>query len=53
VGLNREDGAKTSVVNVSQLVTVDRDELVEKIGRLGAETIAQVCSGLELLFSRI
>ena len=44
---------KTSVVNVSQLVTVDRDELVEKIGRLGAETIAQVCSGLELLFSRI
>jgi len=44
---------KTSVVNVSQLVTIDRDELTEKIGRLDAETIAQVCSGLELLFSRI
>lgn len=38
-----------SVVNVSQLRTVDRSRLVERIGSVGAERIAQVLRGLALV----
>jgi len=41
---------KASVVNVSQVLTVDKDDLVERIGRLPAGTIDAIRSGLELLF---
>ena len=44
--------SKASVVNVPQLVTVDKAELVEKIGKLKPESMAEVCAGLALLFSR-
>jgi mRNA interferase MazF len=44
---------KASVVNVSQVLTVDKDDLVERIGRLPAGTIDAIRSGLELLFERV
>ena len=43
---------KASVVNVSQVLTVDKSELVERIGRLPASKMDAVRSGLYLLFSR-
>jgi mRNA interferase MazF len=42
-GLGRE-----SVVNVSQLITVDRRLLTERIGRLGPELMRDVDSGVRL-----
>lgn len=44
---------KASVVNVSQILTVDKSELVEKIGKLPAATVDAVRGGLALLFDRI
>ena len=41
---------KRSVVNVSQLLTVDRSRLVEKIGTLSAQRVDEVFAGLALLF---
>jgi mRNA interferase MazF len=40
---------KQSVVNVSQLSTVGKDQLVEKIGALSARRVAQILDGLSLL----
>jgi mRNA interferase MazF len=42
---------KRSVVNVSQLFTVDKDELVDKIGNLTPERVRQVLAGLDLLLT--
>ena len=44
---------KASVVNVSQVFTVDRAELVERIGRLPAAALDQIRDGLHLLFDRL
>ena len=44
---------KASVVNVSQLLTVDKSELDERIGRLPTGTIDAVLKGLLLLFERV
>ncbi len=44
---------KPSVVNVSQMGTVDKSDLVERIGRLNAASIEKICEGLHLLFERI
>ena len=44
------DLPKSSVVNVSQVVTVDKTELTEYIGRLSALAITAVREGLYLLF---
>lgn len=54
VALKKGDAnlAKPSVVNVSQILTVDRDELGERIGKLPAATVDRICEGLALLFSR-
>jgi mRNA interferase MazF len=41
---------KPSVVNVSQLVTVDKLDLEERIGRLPSTTLASILRGLRLLF---
>ncbi len=38
---------KRSVVNVSQLVTVDKDDLVEKIGALSEARLRQVLAGVD------
>lgn len=40
---------RASVVNVSQLYTVDKTDLVEKIGSLSDETLRRVLRGIELL----
>lgn len=40
---------KQSVVNVSQLFTVDKMDLVEKIGTLSPRRIQQILDGLRLL----
>jgi mRNA interferase MazF len=41
--------AKASVVNISQVFTVDKDELVERIGRLSVASSEAVRSGLQML----
>jgi mRNA interferase MazF len=42
---------KRSVVNVSQLFTVDKDELVDKLGSLTPERVRQIIAGLDLLLT--
>ena len=42
--------ARTSVVNVSQIHTVDRNHLLERIGTLEAGRMSEVLQGLVLLF---
>jgi mRNA interferase MazF len=44
---------KASVINVSQLLTIDKSELTEMIGSLPPATIRLICSGLHLLFEQI
>ena len=41
---------KQSVVNISQIVTVDKTDLVEKIGTLSPVRMKQVIEGMKLLF---
>ena len=43
---------KPSVVNISQILTIDKSELTEKIGQLPAATIHSIRAGLQLLFDR-
>ena len=43
------DLLKRSVVNVSQVYTVDKDDLTEKIGVLSFERIQQILDGIYLL----
>ena len=38
------------VVNVSQILTIDRARLAERVGSLGGERLRAVLSGLALLF---
>jgi mRNA interferase MazF len=54
VALKKGDGnlPKESVVNVSQLLTVGKSDLVERIGKLPASAIDAVRTGLYLLFDR-
>jgi len=42
--------SKPSVVNVSQVVTVDKFDLEERIGHLPSNTLASVLKGLRLVF---
>jgi mRNA interferase MazF len=44
---------KASVVNVSQVVTVDKSELFERIGRLSLGKVDAIRRGLHLLFDRV
>ena len=44
---------KASVVNVSQLLTVDKAELVECTGKLSGTSAEAVRDGLHLLFDRL
>jgi mRNA interferase MazF len=41
--------SKQSVVNVSQIFTVDRRDLVEKIGTLSRQRVRQILDGIQLL----
>jgi len=40
---------KKSVVNVSQIITVDKSDLVEKIGTLSPKRVHQILEGIKLL----
>ena len=40
---------KSSVVNASQIYTVDKSELVERIGTLSPRRVAEIVAGLKLL----
>jgi mRNA interferase MazF len=40
---------KKSVVDVSQLFTVDKSELVEKIGTLSARRVGEILDGIALV----
>ena len=40
---------KDSVANVSQIVTVDRDALAERAGRLGGDTMTAIARGMRLV----
>ena len=42
---------KDSVANVSQVVTVDRDALTERVGKLAPELLSSVEAGLRLVLS--
>ena len=44
---------KAGVVNVSQILTVDKAELVEYIGNLSSAAAGAVRDGLHLLFDRL
>ena len=44
---------RASVVNVSQILTVDKSELLECAGKLSATAVAAVRDGLHLLFDRL
>ena len=44
--------AKASVVNVSQILTVDKAELVDCTGKLSGTAARAVCDGLHLLLDR-
>ncbi|HEY6346996.1 MAG TPA: type II toxin-antitoxin system PemK/MazF family toxin [Bryobacteraceae bacterium] len=43
---------KPSVVNVSQILTVDKSELIGLIGRVSSSSIDAIRNGLQLLFER-
>ncbi len=43
------DLPKQSVVNVSQIFTVDKTQLGERIGTLSAQRVRQILDGLQLL----
>ena len=43
---------KASVVNISQILTVDKAELVDCTGKLSGATVDAVRDGLHLLFDR-
>jgi len=40
---------KDSVVNISQIITVDKSDLIEKIGMLSQSRINQIVEGIKLL----
>jgi mRNA interferase MazF len=40
---------KESVINISQIITIDKADLVEKIGRLSSSRIKQIVDGVKLL----
>ena len=44
---------KESVVNVSQILTVDKAELQKPLGKLPGATVDLIRNGLDLLFDRV
>ena len=44
---------KDSVVNITQLLTVDKSEMAERVGKLPAGQIDAIRGGLQLLFDRM
>jgi len=52
--LSRKDSGlpKDSVANVSQLLTVDRDILTERVGRIAPAKLALLLRGIDLALGR-
>lgn len=46
---NEANLQKQSAVNISQIYTIDKKDLVEKIGTLSSERIQEIIDGLNLL----
>jgi len=46
---NEANLSKQSVVNISQIFTVDKSDLVEKIGTLSRKRIYQILDGIKLI----
>lgn len=44
---------KDSVVNISQIITVDKSDLMEKIGHLSSSRMRQVIEGIKLLIEQV
>jgi mRNA interferase MazF len=44
---------KASVVNVSRILTIDKTELMEHIGKLPTSVVDAIRTGLEVLFERV
>jgi mRNA interferase MazF len=49
LSLDEANLPKPSVINISQIYTVDKKDLVEKIGTLDLEKIQKILDGLNLL----
>jgi mRNA interferase MazF len=43
---------RDSVANASQIITIDRSFLAERVGRLGAKQLAQVLHGIDVVLGR-
>ena len=43
---------KDSVANVSQIVTLDKDLLTERVGRLSRAKLELVCAGVNVILGR-
>lgn len=49
----RESGLpRASVVNVSQIVTLDRSRLIDHVGRIGTPKLESIIAGIELVMGR-
>ncbi len=44
--------SKKSVVNISQIYTVNKEDLVEKIGVLSPKRVSQIAEGIQLLIEK-
>jgi mRNA interferase MazF len=44
--------SKASVVNVSQIYTLNKSELVDKIGKVSVERMQEIIAGVQLLIER-
>jgi mRNA interferase MazF len=55
VTLNRRQTGlpKSSVANVSQLVTLDKYMLTERVGKIPAQRLAAVFAGIDVVFGRV
>lgn len=43
---------KDSVANASQIVTIDRSFLAERVGRLGPKQLSQILHGIDVILGR-
>jgi mRNA interferase MazF len=43
---------KDSVANASQIVALDRDVLVTRVGKLGPKRLAEILSGIDVILGR-
>ena len=46
---NEAELSKQSVIVISQILTIDKSELIDKIGSLSKERVAEILKGIKLL----